>query len=211
MPVTCCGYAVSHDRGDEAAPVAALHAEALVAEHVRHQLRIDVGDVLNAEPLLPRLERQRVARQRRRDNREMFGEQRDQLVELEHRSGPAVGDQQRHGVGLARRLVDEMQVDAADRHRELPEAVELGFPGAPVEACAPVVGKLLRVRHAGSGRPRLQRRLVGPARAREAVAQVGDVGVGDLEGERLRRHDLSSRNFASAKYPGPRSAQEIRP
>src|SRR5688572_10124706 len=104
-----------------------------------------------------------------------------------------------------------MQIDAADRSRVLAKAVELGFPGAPIEARTPVVGDLLRVRHAGAGRPRLERRLIGPPRARQPFAQIGDVGFGYLEGERLRRHDLSSRNFASAKYPGPRSAQEIWP
>ena len=134
---------MAQDGGDEAAPVAALHAETLVAEHVRHQLRIDLGNVLDAETLLPGLERQRVAWQRRRNNREMFGEQRDQLVELEHRSGPTVGDQQRRRVRLLARHMEVVQVDAADRHRELPEAVEPGFPGAPVEAYAPIIGERL--------------------------------------------------------------------
>ena len=80
--------------------------EALVAEHVGHQLGEDIGDLLDAEALLPRRERQPVARQRRRDHGEgigriaaearRVGQPRDQLEELEHRARPAVREQQRH-------------------------------------------------------------------------------------------------------------------
>ena len=140
-------------RSDERAPVAALHAEAVVAEH-RHQLGVERDDLLDGEALLPRTERERVARQRRRDHGEVLGEQRDDLVKLEHRARPAVRDEQRRRAGLARGLVDEVQVDAADRQRELAEAVELGFPRPPVEAGAPVFDEVPHVRETRAGGPR---------------------------------------------------------
>ena len=93
------GEAMAQHRGDERAPVAALRAEALVAEHVGHQLGERLRDLHHAEARLARLEGQRVARQRRRHDRELLGQQRDQLVELEHGARPAVREQQRHGLG----------------------------------------------------------------------------------------------------------------
>ena len=47
MPTRRSGYAEPEARGDERAPVAALRAEALVAEHVGHQRGEDVGDLLD--------------------------------------------------------------------------------------------------------------------------------------------------------------------
>ena len=103
----------------------------------------------------PGLKRQRVAGQRRRDDGEVLGEQRDQLVELEHRARPAVREQQRHRVGSPARLVDEMQVDAADRHLELREAVELALPAArQSKPSAPVVEQAFHIGEAGARRPR---------------------------------------------------------
>ena len=184
MPVSRCGKRSAMHRSDERAPVAALHAEAVVAEH-RHQLGVERGDLLDGEALLPRPERERVARQRGRDHGEVLGEQRDDLVELEHRARPSVRDQQRRRAGLARGLVDEMQVDAADRQRELAEAVELRLPRPPVEARAPVFDDVPHVGEACARGPRRQRRLVGPARARKALAQVGDGGVRNVQREGL--------------------------
>ena len=179
------GSAWPMHRGDEPAPVAALDAEAAVAQHFRHQFRIEVGDVADTEAFLAGLEGKRVAGERRRHHGEVLGEQRNELVELEHRARPAVRDQQRHRIGPAARLVDEMQIDAADRGRELAEAVELAFPRAPVEARLPIIGEALHVRQASARGPRLAGRLVRPARAREALAQLGDVGVGHVQCERF--------------------------
>ena len=63
------------------------------------------------------------------------------------------------------------------------KAVELGFPGAPVEAVAPVVEQRLEIGEARAGGPGLERRLVGKARARETLAQIGDGRIGDVKGE----------------------------
>jgi len=63
------------------------------------------------------------------------------------------------------------------------EAVELTLPGAPVEAVLPVIDERFQIREAGAGGPRFKRRLVGKARAREPLAQIGDLGVGNMQGE----------------------------
>ena len=47
------GMRVAHARGGDAAPVAALHGEALVAERVGHQVGETIRDLLDAEALLP--------------------------------------------------------------------------------------------------------------------------------------------------------------
>src|SRR5580704_10108887 len=61
---------VAHARGGDAAPIAALHREALVAERVGHEFRETIRHLLYAEALLPRPEREAVAGQGRRDDRE---------------------------------------------------------------------------------------------------------------------------------------------
>src|SRR5690606_40132678 len=144
----------------------------------------EVGDLDDAEALLPRREGKRVAGKRWRDNGEVLGEERDQLVELEDRARPAVREEKRHRVRLFRRRVDEVQVDAAQAHLVLGERVELRFPGTPVEILPPVLDETLEIRKARARGPRLERRLVGPARAGEALAQVGERGIRNLQLER---------------------------
>ena len=80
--------------------------------------------------------------------------------------------------------VQEVQVDAVQRHLELRKGVEPRLLRAPVEAVAPVLDQLAQVRDVGAVGPGLAGRLVGEARAREALAQVGDRVVGDVEPER---------------------------
>jgi hypothetical protein len=65
--------------------------------------------------------------------------ERNDPVEFDDRARPAVRKQERHGVGSPARLVDEVQLDAADRHAELPEAVDARFLRAPVKVGFPVV------------------------------------------------------------------------
>src|SRR6185503_1789654 len=86
----------------------------------------------------------------------------------------------------APRLVDEMQVGSAHGRFVVPEGVQLPLPGSPVERGIPVADELSQIREAGPGRPRLERRLVGEARAREALAQIGERGVGNLQPKRRR-------------------------
>ena len=76
MPITFSGCAAPRPADDERAPVAALRGEARVAEHVGHQLGEEFGHRDDAEARLARLERERVAGQRGRDDRERVGRDR---------------------------------------------------------------------------------------------------------------------------------------
>ena len=185
-------------RRHEGAPVTALRGEARVAEHVGHERGEEVGHLRHAEARLVRLERERVARQRRRDDGERvsriaaearrIGQHRDQPPEFDDRARPAVREQQRHRARPHPGLVDEVQVDAAQRHGELPARVELHLLRAPVVAVAPVADERLHVGEVGAVAPRLAGDLVGPAHARQARAQVVEHGVGHADGERAGRH-----------------------
>jgi hypothetical protein len=59
--------------------------------------------------------------------------------------------EERHRVGAFAFLMNEVQVDPAERHLELPEAVEGGFLRAPVEAVAPIGDEFLYVGNAAAG------------------------------------------------------------
>ena len=113
----------------------------------------------------------------------MLAKEGNQLEEFHDGAGPAVREEERRGVGTAVRLVDEMQLDAAQACRELTKAVYARFLGAPVEAIAPVRYKLAQVVAARAGRPHGERRLVRKARAREALAQVGEQCFGNMQDE----------------------------
>ena len=97
-----------------AAPVTALGAVAVVAQ-THHQLRVDVGHPLWPIPRLSWLVGEAVAGQRRGYDmkgilgpvtvRDRIGQRPDDLGELEDRSRPAVGDDEREGVRFAGALV----------------------------------------------------------------------------------------------------------
>ena len=82
--------------------------------------------------------------------RDRVDERLDHLVELDDRAGPAVGDHQRHRVGVRRALVDEVDVDPVDLGDELVEAVERRLARAPVVLVDPVLGDRPARRRAGS-------------------------------------------------------------
>jgi hypothetical protein len=129
-----------------------LRSEALVAQHIGHEAREDIGNPFYTEALLSRSEGKAVAWQRGRYDSESIGrisaearrvgEQGDDLVELEHRARPAVREQQRHRRRALTLLVNEVHIDAGQGHGELRERIELGLLRAPVEAPAPIVHQL---------------------------------------------------------------------
>ena len=116
--------AASADRGGHRrAPVAALRDEAFIAEPL-HQRDPRGGDPLD-RPALRRAVRKAVAGERGRDEvegvarvaavRGGIGERADHLEELDHRSRPAMGDDQRQRVRFRRADVEEMDARAVDR------------------------------------------------------------------------------------------------
>ena len=70
MPISFVGMRVAHAGCGDAAPVAALRGEAVIAQRFCHQVGQAVGDLFDAEALLARTERQPVAWQRRRHDSE---------------------------------------------------------------------------------------------------------------------------------------------
>ena len=109
------------------APVAALCSEARICEHVGHQPREKIGHLDDAKTRLAGLERERVTGKRRRDDRERvrrvtpkpgrIGEPWDELVELPHRPRPAMDQEERQRVRADAALMDEVEVDPLERHR----------------------------------------------------------------------------------------------
>src|SRR5579864_3861295 len=93
-------FSQGHGGADERAPIAALSDKALVPEDIAHQLDERLAYVCKAQSCLAGLERQRVARQRRRnDGKRIVGvtaearwvrEHRDDLVEFPDGARPAV-------------------------------------------------------------------------------------------------------------------------
>ncbi len=111
------------------------------------------------------------------------GERADHLGELGEGAGPAVGQDQRQGVRLGRPDVQEVHVRAVDLGGELRELVQPGLVRPPVVTVAPVRGQALDDLDGHPVRPGLARGVGGPAGAREALAQVVQVTLGDLDAE----------------------------
>ena len=196
----------------EGAPVAALRAEAPVAQHVRHQRREAIGDRLDAEAWLAGAEGQAVAGQGGRHHGEGIGrvaaeaggvgEPRNDIEELEDRAGPAMHQQQGHRVGADAGDVQVVQVDPVQRHHELREGIEACLLGAPIEAVLPMGEQALEIVDIGPEGPWLAGCLVGQAGEGEAGLEIGDRRIRDGQGEgaRLRGH-----------WVGPPAVRRARP
>ena len=108
---------------DERPPVTALCHELVVAETL-HQL--DPGEAMwtRSQPVVARLTREPVTRDRRNDHvKRVLGlaaecggvsQRADEVEHLDDRARPAVGDDQRQGVLVTRRDVDEVDVQTVD-------------------------------------------------------------------------------------------------
>jgi hypothetical protein len=99
-----------------------------------------------------------------------------------------VHEQEREGVGADARLVDEVQVDPLELDPVLVEGVELRFLRPPVEPVAPVLDEALHVGEIGAQAPVGAGHLVGKAGAREALPEILEDLVGDVEREGLGGH-----------------------
>ena len=156
---------VAHARGGDAAPIAALHSEALVAERIGHELGETIRHLLDAEPLLPRPEREAIAGQRRRHDRESvrriaaearrIGEAGNEVQELEHGPRPAVHQQERRRIGPLSRHMQKVQVIVRAGYLELREGVQARLLRAPVEGAAPSVDQAAKIVDVGPIQPRL--------------------------------------------------------
>ena len=178
-----CGRLARHRAGDGSAPVAALGDIAGVAEAL-HQLRPGSRDVVGVPTGAGRLAGEAVARHRRDDDvervlgaaamRGRIRERTDDLELLDDGSRPAMRDDQRQRIRMLRADVDEVNVDAVDRRHELRQGIELRLRLAPVVAAAPVPNELLELRQLRALRLIGDGLLVGPARRRDAPAEIDE-------------------------------------
>jgi hypothetical protein len=111
----------------------------------------------------------------------------DDVEQFEHGSWPAVRDDQRQGVRMARLDLDEMNVHAVDRRHELRKSVQLrlGFP--PVVVGFPVADELLECRELHTLRTIPDELLGGPARGSEPPAQIDEVRLRHVDPKRPDR------------------------
>jgi hypothetical protein len=108
----------------------------------------------------------------------------DDLELLEHRSGPAMGDDHRQSIGMLRADVDEVNVHVIDRCHELRQGVELGLGLPPVVIHPPVPHERLQLCQLHALRLIGDRLAVGPARGGDASAEIDELLVrnGDVKG-----------------------------
>jgi hypothetical protein len=95
-----------------------------------------------------------------------------------------VQDEERDRVRSPAAGVNEMQIEPVDLGDEMGERVQLALLRAPVEAVAPVVEQLPEVFEVRPVIPAAPGDLVGPPRARDALAQVGERPLGNRDAER---------------------------
>ena len=119
--------------------------------------------------------------------RRRIGERADGIEQLEHRAGPTMRHDQRHGVRMTRAHMNEVDVHAVDRRHELRQGVELGFGLSPVVAGAPMLDERLELRELYALRLVIDRLPVGPARVRDAAAEVLERRLRHLNCERPDR------------------------
>ena len=115
---------------------------------------------------------------------ELLAQRFDHVEELGDRAGPAVRNDQRDRVGVVGPRVDEVDLLAVDLREVVRPAVEAVFLRAPVELRAPRVAQVLQVPEVGAVVPARAGNLVGPTRARQPLAQVVEIGLGNFDAER---------------------------
>jgi hypothetical protein len=144
---------------DARSPVAALCPIALVTEPA-HQRYPGGGDAFDAPAPLRWLIAEAVAWKGRTHDvegvrrlaavRGRVGERPNDLEELDHRAGPAVGDDQRERAGVGRAYVDEVDSKPIYLCDELRHGVQATLTSPPVVLLGPVAAEVLHVatRHA---------------------------------------------------------------
>jgi hypothetical protein len=175
-------------QGDAGAEVAALGAVPVVAEAV-HELGPGGGDPNDVPAAFVGRAGEAVAGDGWDDQVEVLRQRFDHVQELEERTGPAVGEDQRDGVRPGRADMQEVDVLAVDLGGEVREFVELGLVLAPVVGGSPVLGEFLEASQRKAVVPAGVGNLVGPAGASKTIVQVVEVGLRDVDAEGLD-HDL---------------------
>src|ERR687893_1809252 len=200
------GVEASLEGGDDRAGVVTVRAVSIVAEPT-HQLGPVFRGALRVPARLGGRPGEGESRKGRDDHVERVGrvpavgvrvgERVDEAEVLHHRVGPAVGEDQRRGVGLGGADVQEVDVLTVDLGSELRVGVQPRFPCSPVVAGLPVLDQVLDVVERDAVLPArrdgtrlhpspalLGRQLVRPAGTGQTIAQVVEFGLGDVDPER---------------------------
>src|SRR5205823_1826851 len=137
----------------------------------------------------------------------------EDLQELDHRTRPAVRQQQRQRASMRRADVQEVDSQAVDLGAELRDVVEPRLQSPPVVAGAPVVAEFLDIRERHPLRPIGDRLALGPASPPEPVAQVVELRLGNLDTERgdLSRHSRAQDTAVALSRVGRPGAASVRP
>ena len=210
MPATTSAWLAPRYVAHHRAPVAALRAEARVAE-AAHQLGPQRRDALRVHARRARVVGEAVAghRRRRRRRRRRPDRRRARAGSV---SGPMIFANSAtepgqpcvmtsgNGFGPVAAHVDEVDAEVADACAELRERVQRRLGRAPVVALAPVGDQLAQVREVGAvGPARVRRSRRGSACARGARADRSSTASGTA----MRKGSTCMRAFyASAKAAG---------
>ena len=195
-PATCVGVVERNEPADDAAPVAALHAVALVAEP-RHQLGDDRApssrDCSRARAGLP--EKPKPGSEDRDDIEGILGaaavlhrvgQRPDDFGELDERSRPAMGDRSGKAFGTFDCWWMKWIVEPSMVGLELIEFVQLALLCAPVEPVAPVGDERLQIGEVGAVVPAGSGNLIRKAGAGEPRLEIAQRLVRNLN---LEGHD----------------------
>ena len=189
-------------------PVATLGDVGVVPE-ADHERIPRLCDPAHALPGLGRLPAPAVAGQGRNHEMECVvgraamcgrvGERVDHPHELGDGTRPAVRQHHRRCVVVRRPDVHGVNVDAVDLGEEMVVGVELSFEASPVVALGPVGAEFLGVRERDALAPIVDRFRISPAGAGETIAKIGDLAVGDTDGEGA--DGVAHRAMLAARWP----------
>ena len=214
MPATASAWSRAEVRRHHRAPVAALRAEARVAE-AAHQLGPQRGDALR-RPCPARAGDRRsrspasTARRRRRRRpdrrRARAGSVSGPMIFVNSATEPGQPCVMTSGSGFGPlpRAWMKWMPSPPTAARNCGNAFSARLGGAPVVAVAPVGDQLAQVGEVGAVVPARAGDLVGKARAREALAQIGEHGVGDGDAKRLDAACAALLRFRHGRRQGAR-------
>src|SRR6266487_6497340 len=102
--------------------------------------------------------------------------------------------------------MQEVHAGPVDGRHELGKLVEPGLMPAPVVRGAPVLGQLLQVADGNAVGPTNARQLVGPSGTGQALTEVVEVSLGDVDAKRsdlgvASRHGLHACSRAGSRAP----------
>ncbi len=142
-----------------------------------------------------------------------IGQRADGLEKLELRTRPAMGKDQRHGVGMTRTHMNELDVDTIDRGDEFGQCIEPGLGLAPVITVAPILHQVLYLGQLHALGNVVDGFLVRPTGVGNALAQFGQLRVIDMDavwtdGFGLRRLNRAGWRDVDGGRPGPRAGSE---